>query len=291
MERREQIAFAKAYPYPRPPHPYVFAGGAALELLSPLPERLEDAAVRARGVVVRLADYCRSQGLRCPEPLEALIPVIAHGSNGAPARLRQKFAAAGGAVIPVLRAYLADFDVVFAPHFARYGAIPATLERSPGTRAEVAVTFLSPVQLKAMDASEIAAVKSDYARGRLSGIRLEVAGMGVLSEAEAYLAKRGTLRFEGAPRALAALHAEGRVFRAHSQEEKLEMARKRLAPDETLDDFIVETIRNERRRERLNAALIAYAAPPAYGNFAPAAGLRRAERLLAHDELAQNPGG
>lgn len=273
MDRAELLAFAKAYPFSRPPHPYLFADGAARELLLPLPARLEDAALRVRGVVLRLSDFCRREGLEAPAPFEERIPVIAYGSNGSPFRLAQKFADGDGRQpIPVLRARLFDFDVVFAPHFARYGSIPATLEVSSGTCALVSVTFLTASQLRTMDASEIAAVASTYARGRLSGIRLEVPGLGALDEAQAYLAKRGTLRFEGDARAFAALEAERRVFRAHTQEEKLEMARERLAPGEALDDFIAATVRDEGRRKRLNAALREFAQAFVYPNFVPEEG-------------------
>ena len=54
-----------------------------------------------------------------------LTPVLAVGSNAAPAQLGRKFPAElfpDGVVIPVLRCVLPDFDVVYAPLISSYGS-------------------------------------------------------------------------------------------------------------------------------------------------------------------------
>ena len=270
MDRAERLAFAKAYPFARPPFSFVLAGDRALELMRPLPKRLADAAVRARGVVVRLADYCRREGLDAPVPFSERTAVIAYGSNAAPERLRQKFGPRE--LIPVLRATLAQFDVVFAPHFARYGSIPATLEPSPGTRVEVFITYVTASQLETMDASEVAAVQSHYARGLLRGIGLDLEADGRLDQAEVYAAKRGALRLDGAARAFATIGARARRLRAHTQEEMLDLVRRSLAPEEELDDFLDGTIGDERRRAHWNELLRTQAANRALPGFEVRAG-------------------
>ena len=63
------------------------------------------------------------------------LPVIGHGSNRSPEQLRRKFGAR--AEIPVSRAWLSDYDVVYSAHVTQYGSIAANLQHTPGARAEV----------------------------------------------------------------------------------------------------------------------------------------------------------
>ena len=60
-----------------------------------------------------------------------LTPVLAVGSNAAPAQLARKFPAElfpDGVVIPVLRCVLPDFDVVYAPLISSYGSCTGKAE-------------------------------------------------------------------------------------------------------------------------------------------------------------------
>ena len=62
---------------------------------------------------------------------EKLTPVLAVGSNAAPAQLARKFPAElfpNGVVIPVLRCVLPDFDVVYAPLISSYGSCTGKAE-------------------------------------------------------------------------------------------------------------------------------------------------------------------
>lgn len=64
---------------------------------------------------------------------ERLTPVLAVGSNAAPAQLARKFPAdlfPDGVVIPVLRCVLPDFDVVYAPLISSYGSCTGTAEHA-----------------------------------------------------------------------------------------------------------------------------------------------------------------
>ena len=78
---------ALSYPYEAPAHSYLFRGGEAV-----------------RAVIG-------------PSEREGRIPVLACGSNRAPAQLKCKFAAAPEALIPVERVFLDDFDSVLAAGF------------------------------------------------------------------------------------------------------------------------------------------------------------------------------
>ena len=95
----ELLALAKSYPFAAPTQSYLFRNGAAAP---------SDPALSA------------------PDCYDGRTAVIAHGSNRSPDQLLRKFGAS--AEIPVTRAWLADYDVVFSAHVIGYGS--ARLSRS-----------------------------------------------------------------------------------------------------------------------------------------------------------------
>ncbi len=110
----ERLALAKSYPFPTPGGSYLFRAGAA----RPLAPGSAQAAL--------FADRR---------------PVIGHGSNPSPEQLPRKFGER--AEIPVSRAWLSDYDVVYSAHVTHYGSIAANLQHTPGARAEVYVNWLT----------------------------------------------------------------------------------------------------------------------------------------------------
>ena len=65
------------------------------------------------------------------------VPVLAIGSNGSPQQLARKFPPSkfpDGVLIPVVRAVLEGFDVVYAPLLAAYGACAGEYLSSPTGR-------------------------------------------------------------------------------------------------------------------------------------------------------------
>jgi hypothetical protein len=155
--------------------------------------------------------------------------VIACGSNGAPARLAQKFAGPD-ARIPVTPAWLHGYAVVFSAHFNSYGALPATLHPWPGACTRLCVTWLTDVQLALMHDSEGAGVRYDYAL--LESLQLEVEGHGAIASAGAYLSRRGPLALDGRPVRLAEVTSQGCDLPAYSQPAMLRRMHRLLAPDE-----------------------------------------------------------
>jgi hypothetical protein len=149
--------------------------------------------------------------------LETLTPVIAVGSNRAPAQLARKFAGLDVAV-PVTRLRARDVDVVHAAHMAGYGAVPATLAASPGTTVELWITWLDDRALARMDATEAVGVNYDRVTVELDW---EAPGPRAPVRALLYAARRGLLRLGGAPVALAAVPAASRRHPAMSQEQVL----------------------------------------------------------------------
>lgn len=183
----------------------------------------EDPLVRALGYPypAHEADFLFRDGGVLPlapdHPLEGLTPVIAVGSNRAPAQLARKFAGMAAAV-PVMRLRAREVDVVYAAHLAGYGAVPATLAASPGTVAELWITWLDAAALDRMDATEAVGVNYDRVT-----VALDWAEPDPRAPARAllYSARRGLLRLDGGPVALAAVPADGRLYPALSQEQML----------------------------------------------------------------------
>ena len=243
----EKLARATGYPYPAPPHSYLFVNGVAHEIVEAGRDPVHDGRLRDGDAVVPAAELLRRLGIAGAAWLDDRVPVIAHGSNASPEQLWRKFGRVeGGVVIPVIKAWLDDHDVVYAPHLTRYGSIPATLERSPGTAVALAVTFLSAAQLALMHDTEIAAV--NYVYGRLDRIRLALDGLGERDAAYVYLTRHGALAPGGAPLALAARPARRRAFESRTMRAMLGFARDEVAPGMALDAFILENVENDALR-------------------------------------------
>lgn len=174
-------------------------------------------------------------------------PILAFGSNRAPERLHQKFAHLGDHLIPVEKAWLTDFDVVFAAHITSYGAVPAMLQRAEGVTAEIAVTWLDADQVPIMHASEMSV--ANYVYARLDDVALRLDGGDTMGHAFCYIGARGHLRGEdGAIIPLLAVHAEGRAVPGLATGETLELIRARVAPDEAPDAFVLRLVETQAYR-------------------------------------------
>lgn len=235
----ELLRLAKSYPYEAPRTSYLFAQGAARPL----------------------TDLDHDRGL-----FDGRVPVIAHGSNRAPAQLARKYGPA--AEIPVSLGWLAEHDVVYSAHMTRYGAIASTLRHAPGVRARVAITWLDPDQLDRMHETE---GSETYRFGHLRRIELHLEdGSGArLTEAGVYLGNKGCLADDHGPVGLAAVTAEGRPHKALDQEAALDLVRARHRPEMTLDQMILETVRDPERRRALVQDMAAHALPAAAPHFEP----------------------
>ena len=155
------------------------------------------------------------------EPLPTLISideltadrqaVLAIGSNASVQQLSRKFnerrfadPASQNGQIPVLRAEVDGFDVVYGAHLARYGSLPATLLDTPGACAQVLVTWLSFAQLERMNVSE--GLGKAYQLRQVTGVRSY--GKPVVP-AVSYVTAGGVALFGGSPLGLASILAPG----------------------------------------------------------------------------------
>ena len=240
----------------------------------PLPEAPEDRLALAKGYPFAAPSGCFLFDAGEIRPIDdvdfgARRPVLAHGSNRAPAQLARKFGRSTGEDrrVPVTRAWLSDYDVVYAAHITRYGAVSSTLQHAPGCEAALAVTWLTEGQLRRMHETEGA---GGYAYGRLTAVavRLESGPSGQLDAVELYLGRHGCLAVEGAAVGLAAVPSRNRRHRALHQEEVQTWLRDRHRPDQHLDEMILRHVDDPEARRRLAARLRAEAIASATPHFA-----------------------
>ncbi len=186
-------------------------------------------------------------------------PVLAVGSNQSPDRLAQKFGDDASHVIPVQRARLKNFDVVYSAHVSTYGAVPAMLQVSEGSNVELAVTWLNDAQLEIMNHSEVRA--ANYSFAFVERLELKFEGSGTVSSAFAYLSSRGHLRHDGDAVALSAIGCSGRRYPAMSTAQALEVVRARVAPELDADAFVLKLVADEAYRREVTTLLAADAVP------------------------------
>src|SRR6476469_2422094 len=161
------LARALTYPYATPDRSYLYRAGEA----QPLPTDGPDLADRT--------------------------PLLSYGANSAPEALAGKLAALPGVELPVIRAELKDFDVVYSAHVSPYGAVPATLIESPGTTAPVFVLHPTAEQRALLTASE-----PNYDLVELP-LCLAMGDKPATRPVQVYRSKHGPLELDGSPVALA----------------------------------------------------------------------------------------
>ena len=262
------VEIAKRYPFPRPGYSFLYVDGESLPLLS-LGESLEDAEIEVDGRSVPADTLLRQRGIVDPAPMGLRTPVLAYGANAAPERLRRKFTPVARAAFPVLQARLHEFDIVHAAHISSYGAVPATIEHSPGTVCDIAITCLDERELARMHETEFR--RHTYLFGLLSNVKLEPDLLPAMNSVSSYVGGFGHIAPEGDPLALAAIRAEGRRFRTRSQTEALETIQAMLGVPGPLDAFVQEAIDDDAVRRARTSLLRAQAQPFSYGDFASSA--------------------
>lgn len=171
--------------------------------------------------------------------------VLAYASNASPTALRRKAALPDFPArppIPFLRARLRDFDVVFSAHLSPYGAVPATLRRSPGTTSPAFLMFPSEEQLTALRETE-----PNYELVELPPGAVVIEGPAAVCRAQAFVSRHGCLEVEGSAVALRAVPSTRRRLAAMSEVEALVLAADRLGEGTDLDGFILATAGDAHR--------------------------------------------
>jgi hypothetical protein len=205
-ERSDVLERAMGYPYPVPSHPFVQLGHGTLD-----PAEVD-------------LDWRRRR------------PLLAYGSNAAPKALAHKLALSDDPVL-VVPAWLHGFDVVYSAHISPYGAVPATLQRSPGTVARVHIAYMTSEQLVLVSATE-----PNYEPTTLEAIDCRLDGGEVLASVSAYISRHDCLLVDGSEVALSAVQATGRAFPDLSEPQVLEYVRGLACPAESLEAFVLANV-------------------------------------------------
>ena len=178
-------------------------------------------------------------------------PVIVAGSNAAPSRLADKYRDCRQAAIPVQDALLHDYSPVYSCHFSAYGSVHATMEYDPGSHSRIHVVWLTAEQLDLMHETE--SLGENYRYAMLEKITLVLAGGQKLENCSAYLSLKGALLKDGRPVRLAAFETQGSNFQSLSQTEIQNYCCSVLAPQKSLQQFMMENIDDAAmRRDRIN---------------------------------------
>jgi hypothetical protein len=200
----DALARALAYPWARPLGSYLLSGGE-LEAFEAM------AGDRRRAVLGRFTGAGSGR-----------LPVLAIGSNAAPAALERKLAhfdAAEDRTVLALTGRLHGFDVGVAAQPTMYGSLPATLFPSPGTAVGATILWVTPAQFTQLAWSEIT-----YRLGRLRA-RFEVEETATgFDEVLVFVSRFGVFCPDGEPVALAAIPAAGRSAPELSEEQLLDRA-------------------------------------------------------------------
>jgi hypothetical protein len=178
-------------------------------------------------------------------------PVLAVGSNAAPQQLARKFRGSGltGSVL-VVPCALAGSDVVYSARITPYGASPATTVPSPGTAAQVWLTFFDDAQRALVDGTEGLGAVYDAVEVDVGLVACEVGFEGPLV---GYVARCGPLLVDGSPLALAAVGAERRVFPAVTEAEVLGQVAVYLGTD--VESLVRDALASKSFRLDVNRSL------------------------------------
>jgi hypothetical protein len=150
-------------------------------------------------------------------------PLLAFGANGSPEGLARKLAHFDDPedrTVLVLAGELHDWDVGPAAMTSVYGAMPATIFPSPGTRVRASVLWVTLRQLTQLTWSELS-----YALGRPRGAHFEPddPDAGDVTGFCAYASRWGAFAPHGERVALAAVPARGRTAAPRTQRELLDV--------------------------------------------------------------------
>jgi hypothetical protein len=266
ITKKDLLEKAKRYPFSIPTSSYIFVKDNYYEIVEFGYDLLKDSKISLNGDIVRLPDYLTSIQINSLPGFSDLIPVLAYGSNASYEQLKQKFSGFEDTVIPVIKAHLYDFDVVYSSHFSKYASIPAALQYSPETIVETFVTYLSKSQLAQMHKTEALGV--NYCFGKLFNIRLCLENKLSLNEIKSYFTLHGCLFINGSHISLSAVPAQNRRFPEMDEIQVLRTV-KDLVDDKNqdLDSFILENIENEAIKLQRTKLLKKTAKELLYKNF------------------------
>lgn len=203
----ELFQLGTGYPWPRPAGSFVLNDGKG--------HPVSDLDPETKGYVLE----------EFSGPRSGRTPMLAIGSNASPEGLWRKFAhfeQPADRTLLAVTGQLHGFDIGASAELALYGAMPATIFPSPGTRVATTAVWLTDIQLTQLAWAEI-----PYRIGRLearfdSEQPLAELGFTGLDSSLVFVNRFGTFAPDGLPYALAAIPASGRTAKAMVQVDLLE---------------------------------------------------------------------
>ena len=159
-------------------------------------------------------------------------------------------------------ATLADFEVVYSAHLSSYGAIPATLQYSPGARTNVSVLLTTPTERRLLRRTE-----PNYDFGELDAVELRLELGPTLSTVSAVISRHGALTLDEAEVGLASVDTTNRRFPVRTQPQVLRAVRDLVAPGVELGEFILGNVRNRELARRRTEELKGTARPFGYRSW------------------------
>jgi hypothetical protein len=156
-EAPDPITAPLTYPGAAPASPAVLVTETGVLVVSPSPTgavgewRVEPAPDQATGTALDEVLGQRGAALTGDR-----VPVLAVGSNAAPAQIRRKLSTAGlTPAVPVTAVTVDGLSVGVSAHVSKAGYLPATPVPDPLSRSQpMWVTWLAPDELRAMDQTE-----------------------------------------------------------------------------------------------------------------------------------------
>lgn len=258
------IENAKKYPFDTPTYSYIFINGNELRILKLDINSLTDSIIQTKDGSLKFEEYLSIRKLNFNSI--DYIPVLAYGSNSSINQLHRKFLDfKEDIIIPVIKAKLIDFDIVYSAHFASYGSIPGTIEYSPKTEVDIFITYLTRPQIKHMHKSEKLGV--NYCFGRLNNIQLVLENKSILNYVFFYLSLHNCLVINGSQIALSSISARNRIFPQKNEVEIIAMVRDITDKDKNLDTYIIEIVKNVRKKEVIINKLRPYSKKFSYENW------------------------
>ncbi len=263
----ELVRLGFTYPFPREPGSFLFVQGVAYPYVDAADDLLGEAVVGLPdGTTITAGRLLAGVGLEAEAEKDS-VAVIGYGSNPSPAQLARKFRGnsfAGNAVFPVMKGRLRDYDVVWTPVFVAYGAMPATIIRSPGTEVEVWVTWLDADEIKRMNSSE--GTGGLYAFGTLRGVDLDIDGPAA-QDPRVYVSCFGALTIDGIIFSVAAIPATGRITKPIDAPTALRRVLPELEWPGTVFELLRANVTDRALRNAHTEKIRDLGAPVADGNF------------------------
>lgn len=232
-DRQEVVQRALAYPYRLPSHSFLQVGDRTLDL----PLAGFDARKRTA--------------------------LLAFGSNASPEVLARKLGDSDPEVpVPVVRATLKDFDIVYSAHISPYGSVPAALQMSPGTEPLTFVIYLTGEQLRLMSETE-----PNYDLILLHDVSCQLESGDSLGTVASYMSRHGCLTLDDTEVALASVEARSRQFPSMSEPEVLERVKAIFDPDQDMDSFVADNVGDEELARQRTGILREKARPFAWPHW------------------------